>query len=175
MPKIYHYLVEGECEKKFINIYKNSKYNKVLAGRVNIFNLVNNEMSEPYLAGINREAIVILIYDTDVNRTNILDKNIINLKRRGIKKILHVHSVKNFEDELIYSSDLKNIHNLFQTQGIGEFKKYFIKASPENIFSKLEKHNFDINKMWSRQGTDCFEKYDTKNGSKLIILKNNKK
>ena len=175
MAKIYHYLVEGECEKKFINIYKNPKYNKLLAGKVDVFNLVNNELTELYLARISREAIVILIYDTDVKMTNILDKNIKHLKRRGIKKILHVHSVKNFEDELIYSSDLKNIHNLFQTQGIGEFKKHFIKASPENIFGKLEKYNFDINKMWSRQGADCFEKYDTKNGSKLIQIKNIKK
>ena len=144
VSKIYHYLVEGECEEKFIRIYKDPKYNKLLAGKVDVFNLVNSELSELYLARINQEAIVILIYDTDVKKNNILDKNIKHFKKK-------------------------------QTLGIGEFKKYFIKASADNIFSKLEKYNFNINKMWSRQDGDCFEKYDTKNGSKLIIFGNNKK
>ena len=81
MSKIYHYLLEGECEEKFIRIYKDPKYNKLLAGKVDVFNLVNSELSELYLARINQEAIVILIYDTDVKKDDILDKNINHLKR----------------------------------------------------------------------------------------------
>ena len=42
MAKIYHYFVEGECEEKFINDYKMNRHCLLTAGKVDVFNFIQN-------------------------------------------------------------------------------------------------------------------------------------
>ena len=69
---------------------------------------------------------IVLVYDIDVEYIHILEKNIMTLKKYGFKEIYHIQSIKNFEDELLYSSKLKNINDLFNTEGVKEFKLAFL-------------------------------------------------
>ena len=56
---------------------------------------------------------------------------------------------------------------MFNTEGKNEFKKAFIKQ--KDIVNKLEKVEFDINKIWSRVNSkEPFSKYSNLNDLKII-------
>ena len=112
-----------------------------------------------------------MVYDTDVLNTDILDLNIKLLNKYGFKNIIHIQSVKNFEEEIVYSTKIKNINDVFKSQSNNEFKKKFLKCN--NIYDKLESLNFNIDKMWSRKTTiDSFNNYFNPKSHDIII--NNK-
>lgn len=167
MSKIYQYFVEGECEEKFINSFKVAPINKVLSGKVEVFNFINNKISNQRIAVLKRNTIIILVYDIDVEKSQVLEENIKKLNKYGFKNIIHIQSIKNFEDELVYSTKLNNINDMFNTEGKDEFKKAFIKQ--KDIVNKLEKVEFDINKIWSRVNSkEPFSKYSNQKDLKTI-------
>ena len=83
--------------------------------------------------------------------------------------IIHLISVKNFEDEIIRASDIKNINELFGTKSTAEFKKKFI--DHKNIVSVLTKHGFNINNMWITPPSKPFDKYIS-NNSEVVAVSN---
>lgn len=171
MNKIYKYFVEGECEEKIINALKISPVNGILPGKVEVFNVINKKLTPARLAIIPPDAIIILIYDTDVEKTDILEQNILLLNQFGFKNIHHIHSIKNFEDELVFSTELTNIHQMYNTNSEEEFKTKFMHQN--NILVKLRKHKFDSNKLWSRTiKRGGFKKYS--NQESIELIKKNK-
>lgn len=76
MSKIYQYFVEGECEEKIINSFKVAPVNKVLSGKVEVFNFINNKISNQRIAVLKRNTIIILVYDIDVEKTQVFEENI---------------------------------------------------------------------------------------------------
>ena len=131
------------------------------------FNFTNRLITNPRIAVLNKDTIIILVYDIDVNKTDILEKNIAKLNKFGFKKIYHVQSINNFEDEIVFSTNIKSINNLFNTVGKEEFKKEFIHSS--NIIKKLDSVEFNKNKIWSRLNTkEPFNKYSNKESIKII-------
>ena len=166
---LYKYFVEGECEKKFIDIYKNPENKKLLAGKVEVFNFINNEISNGRIMQIKRNTKIILVYDTDVNKTDILDKNIKKLKSFGFKNIYHIQSIKNFEDEIVYATNITNITKFFdKCANKDEFKSMFLSANNGGLFTKFKSYNLDFSKIWFRQDGANFNKYNTSNGISLI-------
>lgn len=167
MSKIYQYFVEGECEEKLINALKTRPVDYLTPGKVTVFNFTNRLITNPRIAVLNKDTIIILVYDIDVNKTDILEKNIAKLNKFGFKKIYHVQSINNFEDEIVFSTNIKSINNLFNTVGKEEFKKEFIHSS--NIIKKLDSVEFNKNKIWSRLNTkEPFNKYSNKESIKII-------
>lgn len=171
MSKIYHYFVEGKCEEKFINTFKVPKYGFILPGSVDVFNFINEEITDLRIMQLKPNANIVLVYDTDVENTHMLDKNIKKLNKYGFKRIYHVQSIKNFEDEIVYSSSIKNINSLFSTSSKNEFKRDFCKANNQSLFKKLNSIDFNFNNIWTRQDNGVFKNYSTKEGSKLIKKK----
>lgn len=171
MSKIYHYFVEGDCEKKFIDIFKMPKYGFILPGSTQVFNFINEEISDLRIMQLNPNTHIILVYDTDIENTHMLDKNIRKLNKHGFQKIYHVQSIKNFEDEIVFSSNIKNINSLFSTSSKNEFKRTFCKANNQSLFKKLKSINFNFKAIWSRQDNNAFKKYSTTEGTKLIKRK----
>ena len=142
MAKIIHYFVEGKCEKKLIDV----------------LNVINERISKQRLLVIKPNTHIILVYDTDVENTTILDENIEFLRKHNFKNIYHIQSIKNFEDELVYSTSLRNINQMYNTAGKEEFKNKFIHQTA--LYSKLKKIDFDCKKIWSRTNNDKpFDKY----------------
>ncbi len=167
MSKIYQYFVEGECEEKLINALKVNPHKYLTPGKVTVFNFTNRLITNQRIAVLNKETIIILVYDIDVNKTTIIEKNIAKLNKFGFNKIYHIQSVNNFEDEIVYSTCLNSINGLFNTVGKEEFKKEFIHSS--NIIKKLDSVEFNKNKIWSRVNTkEPFGKYSNIESLKII-------
>ncbi len=96
-----------------------------------------------------------------------MEENITKLNRFGFKKIYHIHSINNFEDEIVYSTNLNSINDLFGTVGKKEFKKEFMHSS--NIIKKLDSVSFAKDKIWSRINVkEPFKKYSNKESLKVI-------
>ena len=148
MSKIYHYFVEGKCEEKLINCLKDYKINIIKPGKVEVFNFINEVISKNRLMVLNKSTYIVLVYDVDVNKTATLEKNLQLLKECGFKNIYHIQSIRNLEEEIVYSTDLKNINEMFKTKTIEEFKTKFIKH--DNLYSKLLSIAFNKDKLWSR-------------------------
>lgn len=149
MIKYFQYFVEGECEEKLINALKIPPCNFIIPGKVEVFNVIQNKLSKQRILSIKPNATIILVYDTDIRDDSKLIENIKLLNNNGFKNIIHIQSVKNFEDEIKFSCSIKSIHQIFQTKGRDEFKSKFIHCS--NIINKLTLEGFEINKLWIRK------------------------
>ena len=77
-----------------------------------------------------------------------LKRNVKILKESGVSAIYHVQSLQNFEDEIVYATSLQDINDFFHTSRRGEFKSAFI--AHKDIVAKLQKMDFDDQKIWSR-------------------------
>ena len=168
MSSSHYYFVEGECEKTFIRSYMfiNGKHFK--PGKIEVFNFINKRLSKAKARTINKDMYVAIVFDTDVENIETLQENIKLLKTVSLlddSHIIFIPSIKNFEDELIYScSKLKTIGDLFKTKSVAEFKKKFISHS--DIVSKLDSVAFDFDLIWTRDSKKPFDVY--KNGFKKI-------
>lgn len=162
-----HYFVEGKCEEKFINAFKIAPDFLFVPGKVEVFNFIIKEITNSRIALLKPNSTIILVYDIDVNKTDILKININKLCKFGFKRIYHIQSINNFEDEIVFSSNINNVNDIFNTESIEEFKTMFIKH--KNIAIKLKSIEFDFDKMWSRQNTKSpFNIYYSDKASKYI-------
>ena len=165
--KFIQYFVEGDCEQKFINVFKNDK-GFLKAGKVEVLNAVNQYISDARARTIKQNTLVVFVYDVDKGNLNVLEKNIQTLKKHSISTIIHIQSIKNFEDEIVYSTSVKKIDDVFNTVGVDNFKVAFLEH--KDILSKLKQIRFDNNKMWSRiDKTTIFKNYS--NASYLPMIR----
>lgn len=161
------YFVEGECEKQLIDTLKSKENGVIKPGKSEILNVVQEEIGKFKLITLEPESEVVLIYDTDVKNTSILEKNVGLIEKYTKKiKIYHIQSVRNIEEEIVYSSNIKKIDEVFKTKGDNEFKRKFCQCN--NLFAKLNEIGCDYSKMWIRKPDFEFEKfYDPKTRKKL--------
>lgn len=146
--KFIQYFVEGECEEKFINAYKKGDKAYLKAGKVEVLNVVNKIVTEARARAIKQGTTVVFIYDIDKGNLDILKQNLNTIKTCSLATVLHVQSIQNFEDEIVFSTSVSNIDDVFSTKGVDNFKEKFI--DHKDIASKFKKINFDKAKMWSR-------------------------
>ena len=173
---LYHYFVEGECEKAlikaFMHVDKGSYCFK--PGKVEKLNFVFEKLTPAKAMSIKKGTKVVIIFDTDVDQIDIFENNIDILIKHGDvdgRNIILVPSVINFEEEIVYSCEsINNINDIFNTKGKEEFKNKFI--NHKDLVSKLYSVGFDINKMWSRDPKRPFDRY--KNHSLLFKEKTSK-
>lgn len=178
MPgELFHYFVEGDCEKSFVNalIHNNKGEYRFFPGKIEVFNVVTQRISSMKAMSIKKGTKIVFIYDTDVKTIDIFESNIDILEKyANINpcEIIFIPSVRKFEEELVRScEDIKNINDLLGTKGIDEFKKKFI--NHKDIVSKLISVGFDIKKLWVQTPDGLFEGYGNK--SKQIREKINDK
>lgn len=161
MAGLYRYFVEGECEKKLLHDFMYLDDHKgFIEGKIEVLNFINQRISKSFARTIKRNTTVVIVIDTDVRNISNLEYNIQLLKDVALlddDHILIVLSVSTFEDEIVYSTNISNIHQLLSTKGKDEFKKKFI--SHKDLLSKLTSVNFSIDKIWSRHANDPFDKY----------------
>ena len=169
--KIYHYFVEGDCEKKLIDEFKKIEHRELVAGKVDVMNIIYEKIPTAKLLTLRKNTIIILVYDIDIPQTEILIENLNKLAFYGFKKIIHIQSINNFEDEIVYSTNINNINDFFKTSTVEEFKKLFIKHG--NIYSKLKNCGFNIELLWCRKNEKNPFNYFSKIGD-LKLIKTNK-
>ena len=142
----YQYYVEGECEQKLISVFKEQK-NLVLPGKIEVFNVTQDRFTNLRLRTISDRTIVILVFDTDKETTDIFLENLKVLKNDSrIKAVWCVLQVDNLEEELIRSTNIKEIKELLACPSNKEFKHYFLVE--KRLFDKLRLHAFNLDKIW---------------------------
>ena len=151
---ILHYFVEGENERKLIETIKN-KY--LYSGKIKIINTIQNKVPNSILRTLERETVVVLVFDTDVEKIDILDENIkLIMSSNNVKDVICIPQIKNLEDELIYSTNINKIVDLLESKSKTNFKNDFNNC--KNLMKKLEDKEFKISKLWSRNAVDIYKK-----------------
>lgn len=150
----FYYLVEGECEKKLIDTFKEQK-DIIVPGKVIHFNVIQDHITSAFLRTISDNTTIILVFDTDTNNACILKENIALLaKHPHIKEVWCVTQVQNLEDELLRSTNLSDVTVLTGSKSHKEYKHDFI--CEKRLFEKLKKHSFDISKIWVTTPSGCY-------------------
>ena len=154
MAKYLQYYVEGECEKKLISAFQHVEEGGFKIGKIEIINPATKEITKLRIAQLKNDTAVALVYDVDYINEKILERNIANLRsNKNVKEIYHIQSINNFEDEIKYSTKVKNINDIFSTKSSNEFKNKFI--SHPDIVHKLRNIDFSIKLIWSRNTDKC--------------------
>ena len=111
-----------------------------------------------------------MVFDTDTNQTEILKKNIQKLKKcRFISSTITIPQVKNLEDELVHSCNIKRITELLNSRSRKDFKSDLIHIS--NLEEKLQEHKFDLTAFWSRKPGPPYQ--DISNDAEKIKIYDN--
>ena len=135
---IYHFFVEGEGERAIINTLK-TDFQCIQAGKVDVFNVIQNKLNKNMLMKLKPGTIVILVFDTDKDETDILDSNLRFLKKQpNVKKVIIIPEVKNLEDELVRSCNITNVKDLMRSKSNSEYK---------SDLTKCKKFKTSINKQ----------------------------
>ena len=71
----YLYLVEGENEKRLIDVLK-TELQVIYAGKTQVFNPVEEKITNLRLMNIAENTLVVLVFDTDIPKSDILLDNI---------------------------------------------------------------------------------------------------
>ena len=143
----YQYYVEGDTEKKLIEAFKKAQ-RMILSGKVDVFNVVQNELPNARLTNLTDNTTVILVFDTDKNDTTMLRKNIEKLKRlRAVDDVWCIMQVNNLEEELLRTTDIREIKELIGCRSNSDFKREWKKE--KRIIEKLREHHFDYGNFWN--------------------------
>lgn len=165
--KYYHYFVEGEDEEKIVKVLK-TDLQCIIPGKVQVFNVVQQKLTKLRLMSLKPATTVILIFDTDTGKTPILLENIKFLKNNcNVKDVLCITQVKNLEEELIRSCDIKQIKELTGSKSNREYKHDLIKDT--NFHQKLIKHNFNLELFWNSKDEEFSDIQN--NAEKIKIIK----
>lgn len=70
--KRYHYFVEGDCEKKLFDSFKNANGRRIKAGKVEVFNVAKQKLSRAKALTISKDTVVVFQYDTDIANIDVV-------------------------------------------------------------------------------------------------------
>lgn len=165
--KYYYYFVEGQDEEKLVSVLKTDlKY--IISGKVQVFNVIEQKLTKLRIMSLKPNTIVILIFDTDSGNSEILLENIKLLqKETNVKEVICITQVKNLEQELIRSCNIKEIKELTNSKSNKDFKRDLIKDT--QLGKKLLNHKFDFDIFWASEDKKF---QNVKNEAYKIKIKN---
>ncbi len=104
---------------------------------------------------LSKDTILVFVFDTDTDNIDVLRKNINKAnKASNIKAVRLITQVKNIEDELVRSTNIKRIEELLNSRSKTDFKRDFIRE--RHLKQKLEAKGFDIGLLWCKEPTGVF-------------------
>lgn len=161
------YYVEGDDEKKLVNTLKN-QLGVIITGKVQTLNVVENKINNNILRTLKKGTIVVLIFDTDTKKVDILNNNIEKLTNCSfVSKVITIPQVSDLEDELIRSCNIKKITELLNSRSKKDFKRDLIHVT--NLNKKLKEHAFDINLFWNQQPESPYNNISNESKSVKIL------
>ena len=150
------YFVEGNCEQQLINALK-MEPRKLIPGKVTVHNVIQNIIPRREVNKILPGTIVVFVFDTDVEKTDILIKNVDYLKKYVSKvKIINLAQVKNFEDEMVRATNVKKAQDLTKSRSASEFKSDFCRLKVTECRKMLERHEIKVGVLWTTNVPDSF-------------------
>ena len=164
---IYQYYVEGEDEKKIINVLK-QEFRCIESGKVEKFNAVQNKFTTARIRPLKMGTTVILVYDTDIDSNiDILKYNIDFLEKQScIRNVICIPQVKNLEDELLRACQIRNIKELTNSRSQKDYKADLISCN--NLYDRLKKCDFSMENFWTKLPKNGFARFGN-NAEKIII------
>lgn len=148
------YFVEGKCEATLLAALK-ERPQKILSGRVKIFNVITNLIPRSQLVTIQAGTTVVFVFDTDVPVTESLKKNIELVDTYCSKtKVIFLPQVMNLEDELVRCTDISSISELTHSRSTKDFKRDFCAMS--NCRDVLNRHQLDVLRLWTQNPPEVF-------------------
>lgn len=147
----YMYIVEGEIEERFMDGLKSPKLNKIIPGRIAVFNLMQQKIKPSSGLMTFRYERVFCIIDTDVLTGCELDNlksNLEMLSEISKKQIFLLVQNKNFEDELTFMASVNNLQTLLGLKH-GSLKDIKNHLAQKVDYSKL-RGKVDFNKYCTR-------------------------
>ena len=143
------YFVEGPCEKQLIEVLNKQHPYLLTPGKVNVLNPIQALIPRSAITGLSPGTEVVFVFDTDVEKTDILLKNIQHVKDYVSQvKVVNLAQVLNFEDEIVKATDLKKAQELTKSASVSDFKTAFCKMKAAACRSALERHHLDVGKLW---------------------------
>ena len=156
MNKTYQYFVEGKDDKKIVETLKKD-LKCIISGKVDVLNVVQNQIPKTRIRMLNTGVTVILVYDTDKPQLETLEKNITVLKKdKRIHRVICIPQVENLEDELERACNIKSVKEITKSKTRREFKKDVLQCN--NLDRKLKDCEFDIDLFWIKIPDNCFKK-----------------
>ena len=141
----YHYFVEGEDDRKVVNTLK-TDLQWIKPGKVQVFNVIEEELTSLITRTLKPGTIVVLVFDTDTGKKTTLLKNIRFLQKdSNVKQVLCIMQVKNLEDEFLRSCAISQIKELTGSKSNSDYKRDLLRQS--NLADKLKKHQFQFEKF----------------------------
>ena len=154
MNKRVIYLVEGDCEKSLIQALKESP-SLLLPGKIIVNNPVNSLLSKGVIMTFAPNSTIVLVFDTDVERVDVLARNLELLERYNASyEIVTIPQIKTFEDEIVRATDVKKATELTHSKTLSDFKRDIVKT--KDLRRLLEKHSFDIDSLWAKEAKNVF-------------------
>lgn len=149
------YIVEGETEQRLIETLKTDLI-CIRAGKIIKHNVIQDLVRKNKFMKYNAGTLFVLVFDTDTDGAAILRENvrIISCMPNAAGVIL-IPQVKNLEDELCYSCDIRDIRTLTGSKTIKDFKRDLLNIS--NLGTKLKAVGFSISRLWARIPSGEFE------------------
>ncbi len=148
------YFVEGKCEATLLAALK-ERPQKILSGRVKIFNVITNLIPRSQLVTIQAGTTVVFVFDTDVPVTESLKKNIELVDTYCSKtKVIFLPQVMNLEDELVRCTDISSISELTRSRSTKDFKRDF--CAMTNCRDVLNRHQLDVLRLWTQNPPEVF-------------------
>lgn len=76
---------------------------------------------------------------------------------RNVKKVILIPQISNLEEELVYSTNMKQIKEFTKSKSNKAFKSDFLSMTDSNVPKKLNEVNFDIKRLWGRNATNRYK------------------
>ena len=168
------YFVEGEDEKKLINTLKN-QLGVIQSGKVQKLNVIENKISMNILRTLKKGTVVVLVFDTDTGKTEILKR---------IAKIYHIPIViedatsltesgyvgRNIQDMLndLYLAANKNIEEA--QKGILVIDEFDKLSEKNSTHSHVSREGVQRSLLKLLDGSEYYFNGLTFNTSKLSIV-----
>lgn len=150
------YFVEGPCEEKLINALK-AEPRLLTPGKVNVHNVIQDELPRRVVNMIQAGTTVVFVFDTDVERTDVLQKNVDYVKKYvSTVKVINLAQVLNFEDEIARATDVKKAQEITKSLSVSEFKTDFCKMKTEECRNALKRHHLDVSVLWTKDPPEVF-------------------
>ena len=150
------YFVEGPCEKQLIDALK-AEPRLLTPGKVNVHNVIQDIIPRRVVNTIKAGTTVVFAFDTDIDKTDVLLKNIAYMKKYAAQiKIILLAQVMNFEDEIERTTDVKKAQELTKSTSISHFKSDFCRLKVAECRNTLERHHLDVSVLWTKNPPENF-------------------
>ena len=140
-------------QKNMVDLLKEQRM--IVAGKSEVFNPVQDLFNLMHVRMLPPNSIIIFVFDTDKPETDTLIRNLKFLRSRpSVHDVICIPQVRNFEDEIIRSTDIHHLRDFFHCDRDSEFKQRFLEE--RRLISKLSTHQFDPGKFWSSSPDRAF-------------------